>query len=231
MRWAAGLTVSLAFLVSIPVTSAAQPSHAGSTSSPRLEAVPSISSELGDPAGFICAPVPSPLFTKEDSMTRRPILAALSTLLLLCGMDGLTAIANPEQASARISHATHTTVAPSTARAIVTRYFASLDQRGQAGHDEHTLNALYASSVTLVEGLTTGHPVLHTGRHQVQAFDQENVPSWYLDRTEQLSPSVVLAIALPEVTRLGQELTIPRRWLTLFTIRNGKIVSLVWMPC
>jgi hypothetical protein len=90
---------------------------------------------------------------------------------------------------------------------------------------------LYASTVTLVESLTTGHPILHTGRHQVQTFDQGNALFWSLDRTEQVSSSVMLAIVRPEMKGPGHELDGARPWLTLFTLRNRQIVNLVWMPC
>jgi hypothetical protein len=128
-------------------------------------------------------------------------------------------------------HTTHTTVAKSTSLAIVSSYFDALDHQGRPGHDYRTLNHLYGANVTLVESLTTGQPLLHTGRHQVRVFDRSHALSWYLDRTERLSPSVVIAIVQPEVKGPGHELDDASPWLTMFSLKNGKIVNLVWMPC
>jgi hypothetical protein len=52
---------------------------------------------------------------------------------------------------------------------------------------------------------------------------------WIVDRVEQRSPSVVLTIERPR-TSPGHEGVRADPWVTLFTIRNGKIVNLVWTP-
>ena len=45
------------------------------------------------------------------------------------------------------------------------------------------------------------------------------------------SPSVVLTIERPAVKGPGHQLDHAGPWLTMFTLKNGKIVNLVWMSC
>jgi len=155
-------------------------------------------------------------------MNLRSALKTAAILVLLGSTTG------PALAAKR--SATSTAHRP-TALALVSRYFAALDHQGQPGHDDWNLERLYAPTITLLESLTTGSPRLHTGLGQVRAFDRANVLRWFLQRSEQLSRSVILTIEQPYVPGPGHELDRAGPWMTLFTIKSGKIVNLVWMSC
>jgi hypothetical protein len=114
--------------------------------------------------------------------------------------------------------------------AVAGSYFQALD-RGLRPHDFGELDHLYASGVTLTESLTNGQPRLHVGIDQVLAFDHANNLNWYVSASRQLSPTVMLTVERVTVSGPGHEAVRTGAWLTVFEIRSGKIVSLVWMPC
>lgn len=159
-------------------------------------------------------------------MPRRLALSLTAVLLLLATPVASTLART--QPRPVIAH--HAIQAPSSL-AIVESYFAALDHQGQPGHDYRTLERLYAPTITLLESLTTGSPRLHTGLGQAYAFDRANVLRWFMERSEQLSPGVILTIDQPSVRGPGHELHQAGPWLTLFTIKAGKIANLIWMPC
>jgi hypothetical protein len=82
--------------------------------------------------------------------------------------------------------------------------------------------------VTLTESLTTGLPLSYTGLRQMRAFDELNTLSWGILTSKQLSPTVVLTSEQPSVSGPGHELEHAAPWTTRFTVRNGKIVHLIW---
>jgi hypothetical protein len=158
-------------------------------------------------------------------MNRRYALAAVSACLLL----GNTAIA----AHAQQTWTTHDrTSAPmrSKSLAVTASYFDALNQPGKPNQRDLALNRLYAPNVTLTESLLTGQPQTHTGLRQVRAFDQRTHLSWFVYSSRQLSPTVVLSIEGVNEGP-GHEGQNSGRWLTLTTVKNGKIITLVWMPC
>jgi hypothetical protein len=158
-------------------------------------------------------------------MNLRPALAATCTLLLL-GSSGVTALA---RTPTTVSHTSSTT--SSTPLAVVRSYFAALNRPDLEEHKYYMLERWYAPSISVLESLTTGRPRLHSGLRAVHAFDRQNRFSWSLQRFEQFSPSVVLTIEEPYVKGPGHELENARPWLTIFTIKNGRISTLVWLPC
>jgi hypothetical protein len=113
---------------------------------------------------------------------------------------------------------------------VAKSYFAALD-RGLRRHDFEALDRLYTGGVTLTESLTTGQPRVHVGLGQVLAFDHLNGLNWFISDLRQLSPTTVLTIERPSTSGPGHEAAQAGAWLTVFEVRKGEIVSLVWMPC
>jgi hypothetical protein len=159
-------------------------------------------------------------------MNRRHSLITAAALFLL-GSTTITALAADNNSVFARQPAPPALV--SAPRSVVTSYFAALDNQGRSGHNYRALNGLYASTIVLVESMTSGQPRLHAGPQQVSAFDHWNQASWTILRREQLSPGVVLTIEHPSAKGPGHELDRAAPWVTVFTIRNGKIVNLAWM--
>lgn len=143
-----------------------------------------------------------------------------SVFLLICSTT--TAFASPRIAGSNAGSSTP----QSGPMRTVSSYFAALNH-----HDFRALDLLYAPGVTMTESLTGGQPRIHYGAWKIRAFDGQDWLSWFGVRSKQLSPSTVLTIERASAAGPGHELARAEPWLTLFTIKNGKIISLVWMPC
>jgi len=161
---------------------------------------------------------------KEQLMTLRHAIATASALLLL----GSTTV-GPFDSRTLAKNAAGSPVTRPISMSVARSYLDILDHQGPSGHDYQALDRLYAPRITLTESMTTGRPRSHIGLRKVQAFDRWNRLDWIADKFEQLSPTVVLTIERPRKGP-GHELLRTEPWVTLFTIRNGKIVNLVWMP-
>jgi hypothetical protein len=158
-------------------------------------------------------------------MITRHALAAASALLLLVG----TATGSLASGSANRSAVGSAATRPGPAM-VVRNYFDALD-RGLIAHNFQALHRMYARDVALTESMTAGRPHVYTGFREVLSFDHSNGLNWYVTDMEQLSPNVVLAIEHPSASGPGHEAASAGSWLTLFTIRNGWIANIVWMPC
>ena len=158
-------------------------------------------------------------------MISRYALATASALLLLGGTAART---SAFQRSAT-KHARVAMPQPSSMM-VATRYFAALD-RGLLTHDFQTLARLYAPGVTVTESLNADRLHVRMGVEQALEFDHRNLLNWYVINARQLSPTVVLTIERASVGGPGHELAGAEPWLTVFTIRNGEIVSLIWASC
>jgi hypothetical protein len=159
-------------------------------------------------------------------MTLRHLIATALALLLL-GSATVGPFASPTLARNAVgSRSTR----PGSSSAVARSYLGIIDRQGLSGRDYQALDRLYASGITLTESLITGRPRTRFGLRQVRAFDRGNGLDWIVDKFQQLSPTVVLTIERPRMGP-GHELLRAESWLTLFTIKNGKIVNLVWMPC
>lgn len=152
-------------------------------------------------------------------MNPRWALSTAAILLLLGSPAGPTLAANSRATS---------TPHRATSLTIVASYFHALDRQRRQEDGYHGLDHLYAPTISVLESLTSGYPRLHTGHRQVRTFDRYNALSWAVQRTQQLSPSLVLTVEQPYVRGPGHELEGAPPWLTLFTIRSGKIVNLIW---
>lgn len=164
--------------------------------------------------------------THTDTAQRKALMNPRWTLSTAAILLLLVSTAGPTLAAKRIPAAT---AHRATSVALVASYFGALDRQGRLGHDYRVLDRLYAPTITVLESLTSGHPRLHTGQQQVGTFDRYNSLSWTVQRTQQLSPSVVLTVEQPHVRGPGHELDRGTPWLTLFTIKSRKIVNLIWM--
>jgi hypothetical protein len=156
-------------------------------------------------------------------MIRRHTLVTASAFLLLANTTVTTLAYHGDASGARVS-----VVNSPRAMATVMSYFHALKPQGYSIHDYEALERLYAPNVTLTESLSTGRPRSHTGLRQMRAFDELNTLSWGVLSTTQLSPTVVLTTEQPFTPGPGHELEHAAPWLTSFTIKNGKITTLIW---
>lgn len=152
-------------------------------------------------------------------MIPKHALAVASIILLLHGTPGALA------SRGLVRHQVGSSTLRFSPMRTAGSYFDALSH-----HDLRALDRLYAPGVTLTESLTTGQPHVRHG-WQIRAFNIESWLSWYLVSSRQLSPSTILTIERPSTPGPGHELAGAQPWLTLFSIKSGKIVSLVWMPC
>jgi hypothetical protein len=152
---------------------------------------------------------------------------AITCTLLLLGSTTIPVLAH-DGFPTKVTHPTGTHRSPMN---VVSSYFAALNNRGVTGHAERPLVPLYAAQVVLIESVSTGRPQVHTGIRQALAFDHSNQLRFALERVEQLSPTVVLTLEHPSVQGPGYEGGGAALWLTVFTVKGGKIVNLTWLPC
>jgi hypothetical protein len=161
----------------------------------------------------------------------RLALVSASALVLL-GSTTATALARPSPPGGQGSAASGPTYAPAatssrlSASSAARTYFSRLNLGVQTGNFR-AVDSMYTIDATLTQELTSSLPRLLQGTSQIGEFERAGRLSWSIEKVTRLSPTAVVTVEVGS----GHRTTLTARYASLFTIVQGKVANVSWVPC